>query len=332
MDKSPLVSVILPCYNAEVFLKEALDSILEQSYSNIEVILIDDGSTDQSAKVYVQKSKEDSRLKIYNNPSNLGLIKTLNKGILLAKGEFIARMDADDVSVKDRIAHQVEFLLKHHEISIVGTAALRIDEHSKPHRTNNPIYLDSNTISLSSYFTQPLIHGSILGRKSVFEKQHYSLDYEHSEDFELWLRLISQKHQIANLPFEDYHYRINEQGVSLKNTQQQNRSHNQASKKYLELLLGKTLDYDLVSIMNNRPETNVNIVKFRKSIALFKEVVLKLNRKNTKELKMYLIHQVNNIILQSIKKPNDFFTLIFLIFNLILRFRYKQTLIQLFKK
>ena len=103
MNEHSLVSIILPCFNASKYIDVALKSILNQNYKNIEVIVIDDGSTDNTLTILEQYSKVDSRIKLFENSKNKGLIYTLNKAILLANGEYIARMDADDISMLDRI-------------------------------------------------------------------------------------------------------------------------------------------------------------------------------------------------------------------------------------
>ena len=108
MKNEALVSVIIPCYNAEIYIEAALMSILQQSYHHLEVIVINDGSTDKSAEILLQFAQQDLRVRYIENEKNLGLIATLNKGIQLAQGKYIARMDADDIALPDRIEKQVE--------------------------------------------------------------------------------------------------------------------------------------------------------------------------------------------------------------------------------
>ena len=105
--KNPLVSILMPVYNSEKYLREAIKSILNQTFTNFELIIINDGSTDNSLKII--KSFKDNRIKIIKNKGNLGLIKTLNKGIDLAQGKYIARMDADDIAMPKRLEKQIAF-------------------------------------------------------------------------------------------------------------------------------------------------------------------------------------------------------------------------------
>ena len=115
-----LISIILPAYNAEKYLKEAIDSILAQTYTNFELIVINDGSTDKTEEIIL--SYQDSRIRYIKNEKNLKLIRTLNKGIGLAKGKYIARMDADDISLPHRLKEEVEFMEAHPNIGEIGRA------------------------------------------------------------------------------------------------------------------------------------------------------------------------------------------------------------------
>ena len=124
MSQEPLVSVLIPCYNCEKYVEEAVMSIIEQSYSNLEILVIDDGSTDNTGSILQELAQKDSRIRYIKNETNLKLIRTLNKGIDLCRGKYIARMDADDISLPTRIVKQVNFLEKHPDIGIVGTLSL----------------------------------------------------------------------------------------------------------------------------------------------------------------------------------------------------------------
>lgn len=117
---NPLISVLMPAYNAEKYIKEAIESILNQTFSNFEFIIIDDGSIDATEEII--KSFKDSRIVYIKNEKNLGLIKTLNKGISIARGEFIARMDSDDISMPQRFELQLDVFKKYKGVDIVNVA------------------------------------------------------------------------------------------------------------------------------------------------------------------------------------------------------------------
>ena len=117
----PLVTVLIPAYNAEKTLEAALDSVLSQTYHNLEVLLINDGSTDETGEIGLQYSRMDSRIIYIEGEENKKLVKVLNQGLLLAKGKYIARMDADDLCRPDRIRKQVDYMEAHPDVAICGT-------------------------------------------------------------------------------------------------------------------------------------------------------------------------------------------------------------------
>lgn len=259
-----LISVVLPCYNGEKFLETAIASIQHQSHQNLEIIVIDDGSTDSSSMICKEMAKDDPRIHCLKNENNEGLIFTLNKGISLAKGNYIARMDADDLSHPERIERQLNFLMEHPEIDVLGTDAEVIDQNNNRIKSASKIYYSSNTLNFSTYFAQPLIHGSILAKTEVLRKHKYSTDFLHCEDYELWLRLLSKGHKIANLNAVLYQYRINSESVSNKNVEIQNNCHNSVSYCYLKGQFEQDFTKPVVAILNNRPLAN-----FKKSDLLF---------------------------------------------------------------
>lgn len=301
MTNSPLVSVVIPCYNAEKYLQVALESIINQTYPNLEIIVIDDGSQDNSYSVCNQTASEDKRILLLKNDENLGLISTLNKGISIASGKYLARMDADDISVLTRIEKQVEYLENNPDCSIVGTNSTPIDINGKHLRKDNFLFFKhSNTLSFSSYFSQPFFHGSILAKTEVLQSNHYSHDFKHSEDFELWLRLVSKGHRLKNHPDSLYYYRINPDGVSVNNENQQIESHNSASKKYLDSLLGIPVNKKVVGFLNNRPQ-RVSVAEIKESIQLYFSLGQKLNLKMNMEGKKYFYNHLFIVYLQCFK-------------------------------
>src|SRR5262245_5816273 len=126
MPQEPVVTVLMSVFNDSEFLGEAIRSILEQSYDDFEFLIIDDGSTDDSTAVL--KGLRDPRVRVVRNPVNLGLTRSLKKGVALARGDFIARMDADDVAFPDRLLWQLRFLDRHRDIALLGSATLQTDE------------------------------------------------------------------------------------------------------------------------------------------------------------------------------------------------------------
>ncbi len=200
------ISVILPAYNSEKYLGIAIKSILNQSFSNFELIIIDDGSTDNTS--FVIKSFIDPRIIYIKNEKNLGLSKSFNIGINRSTGEYIARMDADDISVLDRFQKQIGFLEKNPDIGIVGTAVTLIDENAK--KTGSSSKASANTlIKWSSLFSTPMHHPTVMGRAEIFRNNLYDENLLNSEDYELWGRLLFDKQiKFANLKEPLLLYRV----------------------------------------------------------------------------------------------------------------------------
>src|SRR5690554_2600049 len=204
----PLISVIMPCYNAEQFLPMALDSIINQTYTNLEIVCINDGSTDKTAAILEEYAKKDQRIRIIHNETNLKLIATLNKGISLAKGEYIARMDADDISNKKRIDKLYSTIISK-GVDVVSCKSENIDVFGAKVSQSflkaiNPLY-----ITFSSYLFTPIGHPTLLARKSTFDDFNYSIDENalHTEDYELWTRMIRNNVKFYNLDEVLYSYR-----------------------------------------------------------------------------------------------------------------------------
>lgn len=192
----PLVSILLPAYNAQLYLKEAITSILNQTYKNFELIVIDDGSTDETS--HIIQSFKDKRIRYYRNKKNLKLIQTLNLGLNLCNGMYIARMDSDDIALPHRIEKQVAFLSQNTSIGIVGCNILEFGETKK---TPVKYPIKHNDIFARSLFKSPFCHPSVIIRAEILHKCNlkYEIDYLHAEDYVLWLKLLKQT-KGANIP------------------------------------------------------------------------------------------------------------------------------------
>jgi hypothetical protein len=194
----PAISVIMSVYNGERFVAEAAESILAQTFSDFEFIIVDDGSTDSTRLILSRLT--DRRVKLLANQRNLGLARSLNVGLGSAQGKYIARHDADDVSLPDRFRRQIAYLESHPEISVLGTAVDMIDEHSASGPCVELPY-DNIDIKWALLFGCPLIHGTVMARDCAFRgARGYTEDpeFQYVEDLELWSR-ISEGHNFANL-------------------------------------------------------------------------------------------------------------------------------------
>lgn len=200
----PKVSVIMPVYNGEKYLQEAIDSILGQTYQDFEFIVINDCSTDRTEDIIL--SYTDSRLIYVKNDKNLRIAATLNKGLNLAKGEYIARMDADDIAVPCRFERQVDILDKKPRLGVVGSSVILFGEEIPEQEFMFPTSAKQTKANMF-YFTS-LAHPTVMIRKEILNKYKlcYELDYEGLEDYVLWWR-IAKYSDIASIKRPLLYYR-----------------------------------------------------------------------------------------------------------------------------
>jgi glycosyltransferase involved in cell wall biosynthesis len=219
MAQAVKVSVLMAVYNGVEHLTEAVNSILEQSLADFEFLIIDDGSTDNSWELL--QSFKDQRIVLARNDSNLGLIKTLNRGLDMARGEYIVRMDHDDISSPNRLERQVAFMDSHPDCSVCGSW-IRTFGAVRPRVVKYET--DPNVIVAQLLFTNPLAHPTVILRRELMVKfgWHYDEAYPHVEDYELWSR-ISRQAKICNIPEVLLHYRISPGQITRHYSSEQNR-------------------------------------------------------------------------------------------------------------
>lgn len=208
----PIISVVIPVYNCAPYLKEAIQSVLSQTISDFECIIINDGSTDES-KAIIQ-SFTDSRIIYAENEQNSGLVYSLNKGLDLAKGQYIVRMDGDDICMPDRFQKQIDFL-KTTDNSFVGAQTTCIDEQGKNIENNlfgNKRYTYNELRKIIPKINI-LPHPTIMGDAEIFKKYRYRKGIK-TEDYDLWLRVLSDKIKIEILPDILLQYRVHNQSYT----------------------------------------------------------------------------------------------------------------------
>ena len=215
--KDILISVILPVYNGAPYLDEAIVSILKQTHDNFELIVINDGSTDESLEILEKYAVQDSRIIIINR-QNKGLVYSLNEGILKAKGKYIARMDADDVSDISRLESQIEHIEKYN-LDICGGHYLLIDDEGRINGLN-VVPISHEMCTLSLLFKVPFAHPSVMIRKRFLDEN--SLEYGQSaykiaEDLDLWLRMQKCGARFGNVDSVVLKYRILGESLSKAN-------------------------------------------------------------------------------------------------------------------
>ena len=267
------VTVLMPVYNAERYLRPALDSILAQTFSDFEFLIINDGSSDGSRKVI--ESYTDPRIKLVDNPSNMGLARTLNRGLGMATGELIARQDADDVSCPDRLRQQVECLDSHPETALVGTQTRIIDENGRPSGLRHyDRCCEYESIRWDLLFGNSFTHTSVMFRRKIVvdEMGGYDETFMYEQDYDLWSR-VACRYRVTNIPLVLVDYRIHP--VSMSNTMRgvMAEEHRRVIQRHSSAVLGEqaVTDEDVDLIVRAT-------VEFRKEslkpfLVLFKRIV-----------------------------------------------------------
>lgn len=275
----PIISVIMSVYNGAEFLAEAIESILNQTYTNFEFIIINDGSTDKSLEIIKSYMINDYRIIIINR-KNRGLPYSLNEGIRKSQGKYIARMDADDISLPNRFESQIKFMEQNPDIGICGCSVIDI-------KTGKKWILSSKNKRLQAelLFSSVFAHPSVMIKKKVIidHKLFYNENFLHSQDFELWTRM-AEFTSMANLQKPLIKYRILETSI----TRQADKD---LTKKYkiLQSIFKKNLDR--LGIINSEYENKLH----------FNLTVNERIRDNTIDLNVLQIY-FNKILYANIEK------------------------------
>lgn len=212
----PKVTVLMPVYNSESYLRESIDSILSQSFSDFEFLIIDDGSTDSSKQII--DSYEDSRIRRESNAVNVGIVATLNKGLDLARGEYVAIMHADDVSLSQRLQTQSDFLDAHPDVSIVAVKAAFVNatgQNVENWQQDQSTTFYEQILQLLPK-TNCIVHPAVMIRCSVVRAYRYSKNQRGTEDYDLWLRLAADNHKIEKIDANLLRYRVHTESITCK--------------------------------------------------------------------------------------------------------------------
>lgn len=230
MSTAPLVSFVMSVYNSEKTLARALDSMLLQTYQNIEIIIVDDASEDSSLKILKEYAKNNNTIKLIHNNKNMGLAWSLNNAILNSKGLYIARMDSDDKSYKNRIERQVNFLENNLKVDVLGTASKYVEsDYSLIKDVIMPRYHEECVAILSK--TTPFIHPTVMFRRTFFDKVGlYDKTLRKAQDYELWARGM-RLGNYANIPDILFEYTV-QRNKSYKTTFQELKVRTRCSYKY----------------------------------------------------------------------------------------------------
>lgn len=252
--ETPLVSVLMPVYNTELYVVEATRSILNQTYTNLELIVVDDGCTDSSINKIL--SLRDSRIKIFRNQENQGLAASLNMAIENSSGEYLARMDGDDISMPYRLEHQIERLNHDRSISVLGTG-MRYFNFS----TYKNYFPDSHELCKAKLlFNVCFGHPTVVFRRKIFDNpaNHYNPELkQYSEDYDLYVRLVDQC-RFANLKELSVKYRTFEPAIKSK-AENLRKTNSQIVRSRLLAQIGISFSQEQLEIHRKACDTTVAI-------------------------------------------------------------------------
>lgn len=321
-----IVSVVMSVYNTKIeYLSESIESILHQTFKDFEFIIINDNSNFEVTEYL--NNIQDKRVKIFHNDVNMGLTKNLNFGVNLAQGDYIARMDADDISHPNRLKKQVEYLNKNPDVGVVGTRGHRFGDVKR--QFNVPLNHDDIKAGLLTGNT--LGHPTVMGRIEVFKKFPYNENFRTSQDYELWSRIIWST-KVVNLSERLFKYRVHKEQVSSQKKEMQDNAANIVRHKMLQRISNEFSIEDAKIITKLRSNKALSEDDFLSFINLSKKIIskneyTKLYSKESlqKTLSKYLDQTLymNNQRGTSnfkIRKPNDHKINVYSFLNLISNF------------
>lgn len=247
----PKVSVIMSVYSDERYVRESVESILNQTFTDFEFIIIDDGSEDSTWDILTEYADQDQRLRLFKNTKNIGLTRSLNKGLQVAQGEYIARQDSDDISLPERLEKQNRFLENKLEYVVVGSWGIAINEKETTIGVIQPEH-GFETILCNMLFGNRLIHSSTVYRKNWINKiGRYNESFSATQDYDLWLRVIAHEGKIDNIPEFLIQYRIHNQNISISQNTMQETFACQAIQNALEHILSLRLNLSDIKLLRD---------------------------------------------------------------------------------
>lgn len=281
----PRVSILMPVYNVAPYLREAMDSILTQTFQDFELIVLDDCSPDNSAEIL--DTYTDERIVRYRGEKNMGLSNVLNVGMQMARGEFIARMDSDDISTPERLATQVAFLDAHPEVDLCscGMELFGAKQETWVRETN------VEDVKITALFHSPILHASSMWRREVFEQAGllYKQEMVPAEDYDMWTRAMAAGLKLVNIPEVMYKYRIHPSQAT-NNVNRLIQKDREVIVNYINLIFEK---HDFEELYLWDVKTKENLLSLKRTI----DYILKENQScnffDSKKLKCRLFNKYN---------------------------------------
>ena len=232
----PEISIIMSVYNGEAYLKEAIESVINQTFRSWELIIINDCSTDSTSEILAEFSAKDERIKVHTNEVNLKLPTSLNKAISLCSGKYIARMDADDISLPHRFEKQYEFMEEHQDVALSSCRFMTV---------KNGVYAsggaggrcDNKALRAMLLVANPILHPGVIAKAEVMKKFNYDTTLTCTEDLELWTRMVMENQKIEILPECLLIYRLHDKQITSTTLERQHTEVLKIQQKYYTALL-----------------------------------------------------------------------------------------------
>ncbi len=278
--KIPRVSTIMSVYNARQFLDESIQGILSQTFKDFEFIIINDGSTDNSLNIIKNYAKQDKRIILIENKKNIGLTKSLNKGLRITRGKYIARIDADDIALPERLEKQYKYLEEHQDIFLIGGAALVIDKNEKEIKKYKPI-VNENKLKRLLKERNAIYHPTIMFRNEGFL---YREKFYYSQDYDFYLEMLSEEKRLVNISDFLIKYRMSSEAVSFSQRAKQKLFANKAKEFYRQRLKYGKDEYDK---FNPNEILNIDVEKSTDKIVLESEIKAGFKLNNFKKVRKF---------------------------------------------
>lgn len=277
----PEISVIMSVYNGETYLKEAIESVVKQTFKNWELIIINDCSTDSTSEILAEFASNDERIKVYTNEVNLKLPTSLNKAISLCNGKYIARMDADDICLPDRFEKQYKFMEENQDVALSSCRFMTV---------KNGVYAsggaggrcDNEALRAMLLVVNPILHPGVIAKAEVMKKFNYDTTLTCTEDLELWTRMAMDNQKMQILPECLLIYRLHDKQITSTTLERQHTEVLKIQKKYYSSLL-REMDKEMQEfyISGIYFKENTDIHKFIEYAKWLKSVTAKNFDKNT---------------------------------------------------
>lgn len=298
--KNPKITVFMAAYNAAPFIAESISSILNQTFNDFELLIVNDGSTDDTSSI-VEKFN-DNRIRLIHNDGNKGLPITRNRLLVLARGEYIAILDSDDIAYPDRLQTQLEFLDEHSEIALCGGHANIIDENGIV-QNRKLIVPTGESVNMALLFHNPFVNSSTMFKANIFRELNGYKDFALSEDFDLFVR-ISEKYPVTNLDKFLVKYRIHGKNITLKRSDEQLKSERKIIKN-MQTTMGMPSNSALIDLHMELFTANIYVGNYAKYYTLFKAMKIanqQSKRYNIDQFDSFLFNKWHEII--KLKKAN----------------------------